>query len=311
MGIRVLSLFDGISCGMVALERAGLQIEKYAAYEIDKYAIQVSEKNYPQIERYGDVTKADFSQFRNIDIVMGGSPCQGFSFAGKQLNFDDPRSSLFFEFVRAIKEVQPKYFLLENVNMKKEFQDVISESLGVQPIEINSSLVSAQNRRRLYWTNIPGIQPPQDKEISVYDILEDIDEGERIVINKAKNNKAGCIRATSYKDGMRDFIATNIDRKTCVAIRQELPGPGTYEIKDGYVEYNKRKFSIELEDGYFKFRKLTPIEFERLQTLPDDFTKGVSKTQRYKTTGNGWTVDVIAHILSYMKKDMEDKKDIA
>lgn len=299
--VKVLSLFDGISCGMVALERAGLHIERYAAYEIDKFAIQVSTKNYPQIERYGDVTQADFTKFSGFDLVIGGSPCQGFSFAGKQLNFDDSRSKLFFEFERAVKEVKPKFFLLENVKMKKEFQDVISKSLGVQPIEINSSLVSAQNRKRIYWTNIPEIQQPHDKNISIYDILEDSEIGTQIAINKAQNDKARCIRATSYKDGMRDFIATDIDRKTCVAIRQEIAGEGTYRIKDGWVEYNGKKYSIELQDGYYKFRKLTPIEFERLQTLPDNYTEGISKTQRYKTTGNGWTVDIIAHILGYIK----------
>lgn len=145
---------------MVALERAGIPVERYVAYEIDKYAIQISKKNYPQIEHCGDVTTADFTQYEGFDLVIGGSPCQGFSFAGKRLNFEDPRSKLFFEFVRAIKEVKPKYFLLENVIMKKEHEDVISEMLGVKPILINSELVSAQSRRRLYWTNIPKVAPP-------------------------------------------------------------------------------------------------------------------------------------------------------
>ena len=148
--MKVLSLFDGISCGMVALERAGIPVERYVAYEIDQPAITISRKNYPQIEQCGDVTKADFTQYQGFDLLIGGSPCQGFSIAGKQLNFDDPRSKLYFEFERALIEAKPKYFLLENVKMKKEYADVITERLGVQPIEINSNLVSAQNRKRIY-----------------------------------------------------------------------------------------------------------------------------------------------------------------
>lgn len=171
--MKVLSLFDGISCGKVALERAGIQVEEYVAYEIDKSAIQISKKNYPEIVQRGDVTKADFTEFKGFDLVMGGSPCQGFSTAGKQLNFEDPRSKLFFEFKRAIDEVKPKYFLLENVKMKKEYENIISEYLGVEPIEINSSLVSAQNRKRLYWTNIPGVQRPEDRGIMLKDIVHE------------------------------------------------------------------------------------------------------------------------------------------
>lgn len=300
--VKVLSLFDGISCGKLAFNRAGIAVEKYVAYEIDKYAIQISEKNYSDaIERHGNVIDADFTPYKGFDFVIGGSPCQGFSFAGKQLNFDDPRSSLFFEFERAVKEVQPRYFLLENVAMKKEYQNIISERLGVEPIEINSSLLSAQNRKRLYWTNIKGIEQPRDKNVSVYDILEDKSD-EQIVINKKAGNKAGCIRATTYKDGMRDFIATNIDRKTCVAIRQEHMGDNVYTVKEGMLIYNGKAFKNELPDGLYKFRKLTEIESERLQTLPDNYTQGISKTQRYKTIGNGWTVDVIAHILRYAKQ---------
>lgn len=157
--MKVLSLFDGISCGRVALERAGIPVETYYASEIDKYAIQIAQKNYPDTIQIGDVTKVDFSEYiGKVDLIIGGSPCQGFSFAGKQLNFNDPRSKLFFEFLRAVRTIKPKYFLLENVKMKKEFQDIISERLGVQPIEINSALVSAQNRIRLYWTNIPSTE---------------------------------------------------------------------------------------------------------------------------------------------------------
>lgn len=170
--MKVLSLFDGISCGMVALERAGIPVERYVAYEIDQNAIKISRKNYPQIEHCGDVTVADFTQYRGFDLVIGGSPCQGFSYAGKMLNFQDKRSKLFFEYVRALKEAQPKHFLLENVKMKTEWVEIISEQLGVKPIEINSATVSAQNRVRLYWTNIPGVTQPDDRGIKLDGILE-------------------------------------------------------------------------------------------------------------------------------------------
>jgi DNA-cytosine methyltransferase len=161
---NVLSVFDGISCGQVALQRAGIPINKYIASEIDQRAVKVTQANWPKTIQFGDVTRIRKEHFLSkIDILIGGSPCQGFSFAGKQLNFDDPRSKLFFEFVRLKDELQPKYFFLENVRMKKESQDVISKYLGVEPIFVNSALVSAQNRQRLYWTNIPGFVMPEDR----------------------------------------------------------------------------------------------------------------------------------------------------
>jgi len=171
IGLNVLSLFDGMSCGQIALERAGIKVNNYFASEIDKYAIQVAKHNYTNTQHIGDVTKVKASELPKIDLLIGGSPCQGFSFAGKQLNFNDPRSKLFFEFVRLLKECSPKYFLLENVKMKKEYQDVITQHLGVEPIEINSNLLSAQNRKRIYWTNIPGVAIPNDKGILLKDIV--------------------------------------------------------------------------------------------------------------------------------------------
>jgi len=189
--MKVLSLFDGMSCGQIALERVGIQVEKYYASEIDKYAIKVTKKNHPKTIQLGDVTKWREWDIEQPDIIIGGSPCQGFSFAGKQLNFEDPRSRLFFEFVDILKHYKPKYFLLENVKMKKEFQDVISEYLGVQPIEINSALVSAQNRKRLYWTNIPDVSVPDDKGILLKDIVHENTESDRF--------KAHCIDANYYK----------------------------------------------------------------------------------------------------------------
>ena len=173
--INVLSLFDGISCGQIALERAGIKVKNYFASEIDKNAIKVTRANYAKTIHIGDVKNVRAIDLPNIDLLIGGSPCQGFSFAGKQLNFDDPRSKLFFEFVRLLKEAKPKYFLLENVRMRKSSQDIISECLGCEPIEINSNLVSAQNRKRLYWTNIPDIKQPKDKGILLQDVIIDAD----------------------------------------------------------------------------------------------------------------------------------------
>jgi DNA-cytosine methyltransferase len=170
--MNVLSLFDGMSCGRIALERAGIKIDKYYASEIDKYAIRVSQKNYPDIIQLGDINNWQEWKLPLIDLLIGGSPCQGFSFAGKQLNFEDPRSKLFFQYVDILNHYKPKYFLLENVKMKKEYQKVITEKLGVEPIEINSGLVSAQDRKRLYWTNILGIQQPKNMHIYLKDILE-------------------------------------------------------------------------------------------------------------------------------------------
>jgi|21_taG_2_1085346.scaffolds.fasta_scaffold03880_1 DNA-cytosine methyltransferase len=198
--MKVLSLFDGMSCGRIALDQLGIPVEKYYASEIDKYAIQVSQANYPDIEQVGDICNLDPKDYKDINLILAGSPCQGFSFAGKQLAFDDPRSALFFEFIRLLKEIKPKYFLLENVRMKKEFLQVISEQVsecypeipfGIEPIFINSSLLSAQSRQRYYWTNIPGIKQPEDKGIVLRDILEDNFDSER--------DKSHCIDANYFK----------------------------------------------------------------------------------------------------------------
>jgi len=193
--MNVLSLFDGMSCGMIALDRLGIKVDNYYASEIDKYAIQVSQANYPDIIQVGDITKLDLSTLPKIDLVMGGSPCQGFSFAGKQLAFDDPRSALFFEFVKCVDTLKPKYFLLENVRMKKEYLDIISEYMGVEPIFINSSLVSAQSRQRYYWTNIPNVEQPKERGIVLRDILEDQPKKPTLMSNKfvARNGDRNCM----------------------------------------------------------------------------------------------------------------------
>jgi len=320
--MNVLSLFDGMSCGRIALERAGIPVTNYFASEIDKYAITVAKKNYPDTVHLGDVTNVrnfvhlpllvvpdetgDGEQHHRIDLLIGGSPCQGFSFAGKQLNFDDPRSKLFFEYVRLFRRLKPKYFLLENVNMKKEYQDVISEQLGVQPIRINSNLVSAQNRDRLYWTNIPVSGPPEDKGIVLKDILES---------GFVDRDKAHCIDANYFKGGnLKSYFEKH--RRQLVFSDDGLCHVGDADLK-GH-DYIRRVYHPEgkspalcaasggnLEPKTLSsettWRKLTCLEAERLQTVPDGYTEGVSNTQRYRMLGNGWTVDVISHIFNGMK----------
>jgi DNA-cytosine methyltransferase len=231
--MNVLSLFDGMSCGRIALERLGIQVDNYYASEIDKYAIQVSQANYPDIIQVGNVTELDTSTLPKIDLIMGGSPCQGFSFAGKQLAFNDPRSALFFEFVRCVEELKPKYFLLENVRMKKEYLDVISEYMGVEPIMINSALVSAQNRVRYYWTNIPGIEQPEQRGIVLRDILETNASNEYLAgENLQKNYKGGNQLNPNYKSQANTIHNTEGKSGTICA--------GTHGYANGYVKDTER-----------------------------------------------------------------------
>ena len=229
MAIKVLSLFDGMSCGQIALDQLGIEVDTYYASEIDKYAIEITQKNFPKTIQVGDITKLDPKDFADVDLIMGGSPCQGFSFAGKQLAFDDPRSALFFEFIRMLKAIKPKYFLLENVRMKKEFLDIISQQVsecypeitfGIQPILINSSLVSAQSRQRYYWTNIPNIKQPEERGIVLRDILEnDVDNefyhGKKSIEYMERGNdkwqQTGARRADRYEqtaDKKKSFTIT-------------------------------------------------------------------------------------------------------
>ena len=341
--MNVLSLFDGMSCGRIALDRLGIKVDNYYASEIDKYAMQVSAANYPDIIQVGDVTELDTSTLPNIDLVMGGSPCQGFSFAGKQLAFDDPRSALFFEFVRCVKELKPKYFLLENVRMKKEYLDIISEQMGVEPIMINSALVSAQNRVRYYWTNIPGIEQPEQRGIVLRDILEtkEIDgltdkaidymnrssdkwsggKTRKDIYIKHESEKGMCLTANMYKGVPYGVIA--VDVKAMTEVRTPEANQIRYEHKRKtgkdwsprhmrhLVERDDEKMNtltgaltkqhilqITKEEQEVYWRKLTPVECERLQTVPDNYTNHVSNTQRYKMLGNGWTIEVITHILN-------------
>lgn len=268
--LNVLSLFDGMSCGQIALERAGIEVGNYYASEIDKYAIKVTQNNYPNTIQLGDVTLINTDDLPKIDLLIGGSPCQGFSFAGKQLNFNDPRSRLFFEFVKILRSVKPKYFPLENVKMKKESQDVISEYLGVEPIEINSSLVSGQSRSRLYWTNIPNVTTPKDRGILFSDI-----------VNDSYEFKTPSKWAYSYwgdKRKIDTLRAIKSHKSFCLTTNRSHP-------KNYYLNEDRTMM-----------RMLERDEVEKLQTVPAGYTDSVSKTQAHKMLGNGWTVDVIAHI---------------
>ena len=448
--MNVLSLFDGMSCGRIALDRLGIEVDTYYASEIDKYAIAVAKENYPDTIHVGDITQLDPKDFQDIDLVLAGSPCQGFSFAGKQLAFDDPRSALFFEFIRLLKAIKPKYFLLENVRMKQQYIDVITQQVSecypdhegndlfdskIEPILINSALLSAQSRQRLYWTNIPHVKHPEDLGIVLKDILEDeVEEhylaGKNLLENYQggnqlnpnyksqantihdKNKKSGVICAGTHgyangyvetkpkqvgkvKDGGQGNRIYSTDGKSStlsaqsggtagngntlietkpkqVGIASDINGHdilkrvyspegksptlntmggGNREPKVAVenrivvdperkrliiAEANEKGYTI-IEDGdcfdinypnsktrrgrkmkykcnaltpsaqeymHFKdltWRKLTPLECERLQTVPDNYTASVSNTQRYKMLGNGWTVEVICHILKHME----------
>lgn len=402
--MRVLSLYDGISCGMAALERAGIPVESYDAFEIDKYAIQVSRKNYPQIVHHGDVFGGIYSDFKGYDLLIGGSPCTYWSIAktGREITPDGMGGKLFMEYVRALRESGCKYFLYENNNsIHQNIKDFISEQLGVKPIMINSALVSAQQRKRCYWTNIPNVSQPADKGILLKDILESglpwqdksycmtasydgavlwntlqrsqrsmiaepvgvaqrgryIQSGKRSekcaggteqFIEARKDGKSNCL-TTVQKDSMvaepipfntyngegeksRTFMsgyykygeATIITNKGfkggATAIAQPVrvgeygnggQGQRIYSVRGKSVTLSANGggqgaktglYKIDLPDGDYIVRKLTPIEAERLQTLPDNYTEGISNTQRYKCIGNGWTVDVIAHILNGLKE---------
>ena len=353
--MNVLSLFDGMSCGRIALDRLGIKVDNYYSSEIDKYAMKVSEANYPDIIQVGDVTQLDTSTLPKIYLIMGGSPCQGFSVAGKGLAFDDPRSALFFEFVRCVKELKPKYFLLENVNMKKEYLNIITEYMGVEGIKINSALVSAQNRQRWYWTNISGIEQPEQRGIVLRDILEN-DAEEPMYSNiyggfgekkpREHFDKSVTIRANSGGGSipnvkLKDFdknlarMTTKDDKSFCLtsnyhgAIAEnsikrkqrtmipcsnkavgKLPEK-SQTIKAQYYKSSKANFERKgtfhatgVQSKDLTWRKLTPVECERLQTVPDNYTNHVSNTQRYKMLGNGWTIEVIAHILKKIEIDI-------
>ena len=382
-GINVLSLFDGMSCGQIALERAGIKVDNYFASEIDKYGQIVSKVNYPNTIYLGDVRHINSKDLPKIDLIIGGSPCQSFSFAGKRKGMStkdeqqiltlnhylqlksegfefEGQSYLFWEYMRLLNECNPKYFLLENVEMGEKWEKVLSKAIGVNGIHINSALVSAQNRKRIYWTNIGMqagglfgdlqsiIEQPKDKGILLKDVLEsEVNDkyylSEKMVntikkhgvINTIGNNKSNCVLANYFKMGGRDqqYITHNmmprssttgkggtgplsrndgktycLDTGTTNAV--EILGcdirsdEGLRKSKSGKAFALRSQAGGELQGKGVsinsKIRRLTPLECERLQTVPDNYTNHVSDSQRYKMLGNGWTVDVISHIFKYL-----------
>lgn len=299
--MNVLSLFDGISCGHIALERAGIKVDNYYASEIEKQVIEIAKKNYPNTIFLGDVRNVDGTKIPNIDIVIFGSPCTNLSFSGKRQGLSTAekievtdldtylrlksegvefsgQSYLFWEAVRILNEIKPKYFLCENVRMEERWKNVFTKALGVEPIRINSNLVSAQNRDRYYWTNIPNVSLPEDRGILLKDILRDED---KIFYHLSEQHYEAFLKSyPNWKD-------SPIDGKS-------KPILASYYKQPPHCPYIKEETS---KSGY---RMLSPVECERLQTLPDNYTEGFSKCARYKAIGNGWTVDVIAHILKFI-----------
>ncbi len=348
-GINVISCFDGLAGGMTALKRAGIKVNKYYAFEIDKYAIKIATKNHPEIVELGDINNwVFFDEIEVPDLIIAGSPCQGFSIAGKGLNFEDPRSKLFFIFIDVLKYWKFRNpnlkFMLENVKMKQEWSDIITTELGVSPVLINSALVSAQNRKRLFWTNIEGITQPEDRGLVLKDILEDgnVDRDKSYCVDanywKGGNEKSyfgkgrrqlvfkgAALRNQVTKRGVESQLNIRKDDKSnCVVptYPQKLNGIvriGTATDINGH-DILKRVYSPEgksptidsfgggnrepkIDTDGVHYRKLTPLECERLQTLPDNYTEGVSNTQRYRMIGNGWTIEVIKHIFSFLPKE--------
>lgn len=294
--MKVLSLFDGISTLALALDKVGIPVERYVAYEIEPNAIKISEANYPNIEHRGDVTKADFTEFKGFDLLAGGFPCQSLSITQSKTRQDlNGKSKLFFELVRAIKEVQPKYFLVENVaSMKAECKDIISNMLGCEPVLINSADFSAQSRPRLYWTNIPVDMDYKKSTAVLKDIMQqnvperyyysfplaDVDMSKQVCATLVHNNHE--IHKRVFNPEFKCHTLT------CVS------------------GGNQQKKVID----HGRARKLTPLEYERLQTLPDNYTEfdrggqKISDSARYTVCGNSWTVDVIAHILKGIKEEI-------
>ena len=402
--MKILSLFDGISCGRLALERVGLPVEQYDAFEIDRYAITISKKNFPDIVHHGDVFDGDFTKFKGYDLLLGGSPCTYWSIAkkGRETTSDGMGFKLFMEYVRALRESECKYFLYENnYSIHQNIKDEISKHLGVQPIMINSALVSGQNRKRCYWTNIPNVTQPNDLGIILADVLENTVGGkshtipatyykagekplsphgsemakQRIAVPICVNSQSGNSTIPTRKQpslsdriysiygknpaltsGFRTNIAVSVETVTepvgaaqrgryvdgnkteqhievrpdgksnclttvrkdslvCTPVRigqigKSGQGQRIYSVRGKSITMTANGggtggktglYKIDLPDGDYIIRKLTPVEAERLQTLPDNYTAGISNTQRYKCIGNGWTVDVIAHILRGLK----------
>lgn len=385
--MKILSLFDGISCGRVALERASIPVERYVAYEIDKYAKAISVKNYPDIEQCGDVFTGDFTQYKGFDLLIGGSPCTYWSIAknNRETTCEGEGYKLFMQYVRALRESGCCWFLYENnYSIHQNIKDAISAELGVQPIMINSALVSAQTRKRCYWTNIPNIEQPSDRGVLLKDIIESGESflqkayalttrcsgaipsdtfkrhrhtmiAEPVMYQRPRGKNEGGIKegkaptVTSHSYEHNNFVVepiswrdkkikalvdkygylpeifnlynlcevseksptitaglacsnTSSDIQVLQKVKADIAAAGLYVVKDGFIHIKDAVYPVKLSDGFYIIRKITPIEGERLQTLPDNYTEGVSNAQRYKSIGNGWTVEVIAHILKHIKE---------
>lgn len=295
--MNILSLFDGISCGHIALDRAGIKVDNYYAAEIKDIAIKVTQSNYPDTIQLGDVTKIKSEDLPKIDILIGGSPCQNFSSAN--LNYRDglegEKSSLFYQYLRLLKELKPKYFLLENVKMKKDQQEAISQFLGVEPIAINSSLVSAQSRPRLYWTNIPNVVAPVDKGIMLNDIL---DEG------YSPLEKSRCLLVSDsrpLRTPIKMYHRSTLGFTTLIFKSREH-----YEQCKDYYDTHFRGMAAKdivctapIFDGV---RYPNKAEREKLQTMPEGYCKLLTEKEAADVLGDGWTVDVLAHIFSFIKE---------
>tara|TARA_R110002012_G_scaffold152_1_gene529 strand:+ start:1341 stop:2285 length:945 start_codon:yes stop_codon:yes gene_type:complete len=292
---NVLSLFDGISCGRLALDKAGIEYDNYYASEIDKQAIDLVKKRFPSTKQLGNVEEWEKWDLKDVFLLMAGSPCQGFSVNGGQDNFNHPQSKLFFTFIDILRHYKPKYFLLENVKMRKEWVDKISGYVEITPIEINSSLVSAQSRSRLYWVNWP-VSMPLNKNIFLKDILE---------TNKDWKAASICGRRINPLTKKRNDNDSTLPYVQCIEVRGRGDKSGclTTADKDSVVTRFQQGRHVGAYDQLKKnvdWRLLSMIEIERLQTLPDNYTEGYSDSARRKMIGNGWTVDVIVYLLEEM-----------
>lgn len=345
--MNILSLFDGISCGQIALNKNGIKIDNYYASEIEPSAIKITQKNYPNTIQIGDITKISYKKgilytengnFKvgTIDMLLGGSPCSNFSSIGyangmsagsieiltlnqyielknKNTKFDG-QSYLFWEYVRLLKEIKPKYFLLENVVMAKKWENIITKNIGVSPIKINSSLLSAQNRPRLYWTNIENVTLPIDKKIKIEKILDKNANKKDVTYTKTVKkslpklidkygyipSKFNAYNVAEIKDKACALSRGSMITSSCATLLFVKDENGIHTIKDGLMN---EEYKVNLKNGKYNIRKLNLLEMERLQTLPDNYTKveGVSDQKRSQAIGNGWTVNVISHILSFIK----------
>lgn len=303
--MNIFSACDGLSGGQITIHKLGIPYENYFASEIHKPAIKVTQSNFPNTTQVGCIKKVQVANLPKIDFLIGGTPCQGFSFHGKQLNFEDPRSKLFFEFLRILEKTKAPHFFLENVRMEKKAQDVISKYLGVEPITVNSSLVSAQNRVRLYWTNLEGFEMPKDKNIFLQDILEDTDKNNPAAIRGRQLNKAHILGRRLGPDGKRKDNDKKIPYTQCLEVLKKNSNKSnclTTVAKDNVLTNLPHGRHPQPYKKNLPFRYYTTKEYCRLQTIPEDYFDNVdvSENQIRKMVGNGWTIDVITEFFKLL-----------